>query len=143
MTGLPIPREWHYDAWLAAVLAATLAVGLAEIPLQLYRQHGGNALGAARRGLLNEARSAFSIDRTAYYQVEIARWSKLAAHLENKIPALMKAKLAAKLAHLRRRASLPSNRFARLPAVIAEIVRGGYSRYARNWGSIALDLLVR
>lgn len=140
---LPIPREWHYDAWLAAVLAATEKGALVELPLQLYRQHGGNALGAARRGLLNEARSAFSMDRNAYYQTEIASWSRLATHLENKVPALIEAKLAAKLAHLRRRAALPAYRFARFPAVIAETVRGGYSRYARNWGSIAFDLLVR
>ncbi|MBI5627064.1 MAG: glycosyltransferase family 2 protein [Nitrosomonadales bacterium] len=140
---LPIPREWHYDAWLAAVLAATEKGALVELPLQLYRQHGGNALGAARRGLLNEARSAFSMDRATYYQAEIARWSRLAAHLENKVRAHIETRLAAKLAHLRRRAALPPNRFARLPAVIAETVRGGYSRYARNWGSIALDLLVR
>lgn len=140
---LPIHCEWHYDAWLAAVLAATEKGALVELPLQLYRQHSGNALGAARRGLLNEARSAFSMDRTAYYQTEIARWSRLAAHLENKVPAYIEAKLAAKLAHLRRRAALPPNRFARFPAVIAETMRGGYGRYARNWGSIALDLLVR
>ncbi|MHB0986585.1 MAG: glycosyltransferase family 2 protein [Sulfuricella sp.] len=140
---LPIPHGWHYDAWLAAVLAATGKVVLAEMPLQLYRQHGGNALGAARRGLLSEARAAFSLDRDAYYQAEIARWSRLAAHLENMIPALTEPKLAAKLAHLRRRAALPANRFARIPAVIAETVRGGYGSYARNWGSIAFDLLVR
>lgn len=140
---VPIPREWLYDAWLAAVLAATEKGALAEMPLQRYRQHGGNALGAARRGLFSEARSALSINRAAFYQAEIARWSQLAAHLESKVPALTEAKIAAKLAHLRRRASLPANRFVRLPAVIAETVSGGYRRYARNWGSIALDLLVR
>lgn len=140
---LPIPHGWHYDAWLAAVLAATGSGGLVEMPLQRYRQHYSNAVGATRRGLLSEARSAFSLDRDAYYQAEIARWSRLAAHLENRVPAHTEAKLAAKLAHLRRRAALPVNRFARLPVVIAETVRGGYSRYARNWGSIAFDLLVR
>lgn len=140
---LPIPREWHYDAWLAAVLAATMDVSLAGIPLQLYRQHGGNALGAAQRGLMKEAHAAFSMDRASYYQIELSRWSQLAARLENNIPAFIEVELAAKLAHLRLRASLPTNRFARMPAVIAEVIRGGYSRYARNWGSIALDLLVK
>lgn len=135
---LPIPHGWHYDAWLAAVLAATGKVGLAEMPLQRYRQHSNNALGAAQRGFLSEARAAFSLDRDAYYQAEIVRWSQLAAHLGNKAPALEN-----KLAHLYRRAALPANRLARFPGVIAETVRGGYSRYARNWGSIAFDLFVR
>lgn len=136
---LPIPHGWHYDAWLAAALAATGKVGLAEMPLQRYRQHGNNALGAVRRGLLSEVRAAFSLDRDAYYQAEITRWAQLAAYLGNSAPVLMEAKLA----HLRRRATLPANRFARLPAVITETVRGGYGRYARNWGSIAFDILVR
>lgn len=136
---LPIPHGWHYDAWLAAVLAATGKVGLVEMPLQRYRQHGNNALGAKRSGFLSEAQAAFSLDRDAYYQAEIAHWAQLVAHLGNSAPVLMEAKLA----HLRRRAALPVNRFARIPVVIAETVRGGYSRYARNWGSIAFDLLVR
>ncbi len=136
---LPIPDGWHYDAWLAAILAATGKVGLVETPLQCYRQHGNNALGAARRGLLSEVRAAFSLDRDAYYQAEIARWSQLAARLGNQTPALMEAKLA----HLHHRAALPASRLARFPAVIAETMRGGYSHYARNWGSIAFDLLVR
>lgn len=136
---LPIPHGWHYDAWLAAALAATGKVGLVEMPLQRYRQHGNNALGAKRRGFLSEAQAAFSLDRDAYYQAEIARWAQLAAYLRNSAPILMEAKLA----HLHRRAALPANRLARLPAVIAEVTRGGYSRYARNWGSIAFDLLVR
>lgn len=136
---LPIPHGWHYDAWLAAVLSVTGKVGLVEIPPQCYRQHGNNALGAKRRGFLSEAQAAFSLDRDTYYQAEIARWAQLAAHLGNSAPVLMEAKLA----HLHRRAALPANRLARLPAVIAETVRGGYSHYARNWGSIAFDLLVR
>lgn len=140
---LPLPREWHYDAWLATILAATGKGVLVEKPLQLYRQHGGNALGAARRGFMREMRAAFSLDRDAYYQAEIARWSRLATHLESMVPELIKAKLAGKLEHLHCRAYLPANRFARLPAVIAEAVRGGYSRYARNWSSIAFDLLVK
>ena len=140
---LPMPREWHYDAWLAAVLAATEKGALAEMSLQRYRQHGGNALGASRRGLLNEARTAFSMNRTVYYQAEIARWSRLAAHLENRAPAIMETRLAEKIAHLKRRAALPVNRLARLPAVAAEVMNGHYAHYARNWGSIALDLFVR
>lgn len=140
---LPIPHGWQYDAWLAAVLSATGKVSLVETPLQSYRQHDGNALGAARHGFFSEVQAALSLDRNAYYQTEIARWVQLETHLGSSASALMQARLAAKIAHLRRRASLPANRFARFPFIIAETLRGGYSRYARNWGSIAFDLLVR
>ena len=58
-------------------------------------------------------------------------------------PETIRSQVNAKIAHLRRRAALPENRLARLPAVTAEILNGGYARYARNWGSIVLDLLVK
>lgn len=140
---LPIPPDWHYDAWLAVVLAATARGEFIDAPLQRYRQHGSNALGGVRRGLLSEARAAFALNREAYYREEIARWVGLMERLAGKVPAEIEAGLAAKLDHLRRRAALPASRLARLPAVAAETVRGGYARYARNWGSMALDLLVK
>lgn len=141
---LPIPHGWHYDAWLAAVLAATGKGVLAEMPLQLYRQHGGNALGAIRRGLLQEVRAAVALDRQSYYAEEITRWDVLSVRLAGLgAPEAVHKQVDAKIAHLRRRAALPGNRLARLPVVTAEILKGGYARYARNWGSIAFDLLVR
>lgn len=141
---LPIPHGWHYDAWLAAVLAATGKVGLVKMPLQLYRQHGGNALGAIRRSLLRQARAAVALDRQSYYAEEIACWDALSARLAGLgAPEAVRRQVDAKIAHLRRRAALPVNRLARLPVVIAEILNGGYARYARNLGSIAFDLLVR
>jgi glycosyltransferase involved in cell wall biosynthesis len=141
---LPIPMGWHYDAWLAAVLAATAPGSIVEVPLQYYRQHGTNAVGGLRRNLLDEVSAAVSIDRQTYYAVEIARWANLAKRLkEVDAPLAAIQQLDSKLIHLGRRARLPANRFARLPAVAAEIVHGGYARYSRNWGSIALDLMIK
>lgn len=141
---LPIPRGWHYDAWLAAVLAATGKAGLLETPLQRYRQHSGNALGAIRQSLLHEARAAFALDRRSYYAEEITRWRALSVRLAGLgAPGTVRRHVDAKIAHLERRAALPVNRFARLPVVTAEVMNGNYARYARNWGSIAFDLLVR
>jgi glycosyltransferase involved in cell wall biosynthesis len=141
---LPIPLGWHYDAWLATILAATGKAGLSEIPLQRYRQHSSNALGAIRLSLWHEARAAVALDRRSYYAKEIARWDALAIRLEElEPPGTVRSQVDAKIAHLRRRAALPVNRLARLPVVTAEILNGGYSRYTRNWGSIALDLLVK
>lgn len=140
---LPIPADWHYDAWLAAILAATAKVALVEAAMQCYRQHGSNALGGVRRSLPSEVRAAFSLDRSAHCREEIARWSGLAEHLGVEVSTQVETGLVAKLAHLKRRAGLPANRLARLPAVAVETARGGYARYARNWGSIALDLLLK
>ena len=141
---LPIPHGWLYDAWIAMILAATGKVGLEEAPLQRYRQHSGNALGALPRGLLYEARAAVALDKHAYYSEEIARWDALTIRMgQLGAPETVRGQVNAKIAHLRRRAALPENRLARLPAVTAEILNGGYARYARNWGSIALDLLVK
>ncbi len=141
---LPIPHGWLYDAWITMILAATGKASLEETPLQLYRQHRDNALGAAPRSLLHEARVALALDKRSYYAEEIARWDALAIRLaELAAPETARGQVNAKIAHLLRRAALPENRLARLPAVTAEILNGCYARYARNWGSIALDLLVK
>lgn len=140
---LPIPENWLYDAWLAAVLAAIADGVLLEEALQLYRQHGSNAIGGLRKGIVHEARMALALDRQAYLREEIQRWSVLAGHLRNiAAPQAKQRLLAAKLGHLQRRCQFPKNRLMRLPAIMAEIFRGGYARYSRNWGSIAIDLLV-
>jgi len=49
--------------------------------MQLYRQHGSNALGAAQRGLLQEIRTAVALDRQTYYAEEIARYEVLSSRL--------------------------------------------------------------
>lgn len=139
---LPIPANWLYDAWLTTMLAATTKGMLLDEPMQYYRQHGDNALGGLRRSLWSEVQAALSLDRDVYYEEEIARWSGLVGRLDRTALPEIDILLAAKIEHLRRRSALPKNRLARLPMVAAETARGGYARYARNWGSIGLDLLV-
>ncbi len=139
----PIPDDWQYDAWLSTMLAATARGALVDASLQCYRQHRRNAVGGTRRSLPSDIRAAFSLDRNAHYQQELSRWSKLAGRLRGVASSDVENSLAEKIAHIRRRAGLPANRLARLPTVAAETSRGGYYRYARNWGSIALDLLVK
>jgi glycosyltransferase involved in cell wall biosynthesis len=141
---LPVPAGWPYDAWLALAAAAVSRPGLIEEPLQRYRQHGANAVGGRRKGMVAQVREALTVGRERYYREELARWNCLAERLEA-TPASSAAgrALAGKLAHLRRRSHLPNHRLARIPQVMAEIFRGDYGRYARNWGSIALDLLFK
>lgn len=141
---LPIPAGWPYDAWIAAVLAASGRGGLIDAPLQRYRQHPNNTVGGLGRSLAQEIENALQLDRTCYYREEAGRWTALATRLATtNASSEAKTKIAAKLAHIERRAALPANRFLRIPAVVHELCRGGYARYARNWGSIALDILIR
>jgi glycosyltransferase involved in cell wall biosynthesis len=141
---LPVPTCWHYDAWLATVLAATSDVYLIESPLQHYRQHGANALGAVRKNPLQEFRAALELDRQFYYAEEISRLNELATRLNmSGAQERIRSRIDLKFAHLRRRAALPVNRLARLPTIASEIWNRGYVQFSRNWGSVALDILVK
>lgn len=140
---LPIPEGWQHDAWLAIAGAALGAPIPIPLQLQCYRQHQNNVVGARRRSLWEEIWTAASLNRKAYYQQEIlslkilhSRLVSLQANIE-KISDLEK-----KIAHLSRRQALPQRRPLRIKGVLHEIFQGNYRRYARNWGSIALDILI-
>lgn len=137
---LPIPSNWPHDAWIAAVAASAGKLVPVKETLVQYRQHQANVVGGMKKSLLRQIIEALEVDRANYYREEILRWQALCDRLAG-TPA--GSRLEAKLAHLKRRAGLPANRLFRFPAVAAEMARGDYARYARNWGSIALDLLVR
>ena len=141
---LPIPSHWYYDAWLAAVLAATKKSMVVEECMQHYRQHEKNAIGGKQRNFLFEIRDAFDVNRTDYLSMEISRWQHLVERLGYvEKPAWALSQLDAKCGHLLQRSAFPKNRLFRIPFVVGEIVRGGYSRFSRNWGSVALDLFLK
>lgn len=143
-TALPIPAGWPHDAWLALMAAAQGGLVAVPEPLIAYRQHGGNVVGGLRKPLAQEAHDALALDRAAWYRGELGLWRVLAARLEaSAAPVAARAALAEKIAHLEARARLPAARWRRLPGVLREAAAGRYARYARNWGSVALDLLVR
>lgn len=143
-TALPIPAGWPHDAWLALMAAAQGGLVAVPEPLIAYRQHGGNVVGGLRKPLAQEAHDALALDRAAWYRGELGLWRVLAAQLEaSAAPAAARAALAEKIAHLEARARLPAARWRRLPGVLREAAAGRYARYARNWGSVALDLLVK
>ncbi len=141
---LPIPRDWPHDAWLAAIAAAGNPRSLVAVgePLIAYRQHDANVVGGLRRSFFEEARTALGVDRSAWYRDEVALWQALAERLTGRGLSVPR-ELDEKIAHLERRANLPVGRWRRVPSVIRELVTGGYGNYARNWGSVAIDLLVR
>ncbi len=141
---LPIPDGWDHDAWLILVAASQGQVSAINKPLIAYRQHEANVVGGLYRSLWSQAGNALKIDRTEWYREELGLWYILEQCL-NALPSSESATslLAEKIAHLESRASLPIARWWRISGVMRELTAGRYRRYARNWGSIALDLLVR
>jgi len=143
-TAMPVPPDWPHDAWLAIHAAARGGLLPIDETLIDYRQHADNIIGGRKKSLLGEVLAALALDRTVWYREELARWQALAERLaltggaESARPALEE-----KISHLKARAGLPASRWQRLPGIWREIATGRYTRHARNWGSIAIDLLVR
>lgn len=141
---LPIPPEWQHDAWIALVAAAVGGLYPINKPLISYRQHGGNVTGGLRKSFREEMRAAKNLNRHQWYREEIEQLHLLQERLQTKLGRdTVPERLLEKIAHLEIRASLPEPRFKRLSKVIHEVVSGRYVAYSRNWGSIAVDLLVK
>lgn len=141
---LPIPSGWLYDTWLSSVLATLSPPALISETLQHYRQHDANCVGGMKKKLLVQVCEAFKVDRKCYLSEELSRWDLLAKRFAAiRVPSECLDAVGEKLRHLERRARLPQHRLLRFPAIGSEILRGGYLRYSRNWGSVALDLLFK
>lgn len=138
---LPIPATWAHDAWLALIAAAYGRLQPIPAPLIDYRQHDENVVGGRKRSLFKDAWTALRMERSEWYQKEIGRWQYLKDHLTTN-PNTAVA-LDEKIAHLKTRACLPKNRWQRLPYIWRELTAGRYTAYARNWGSVAIDVLLR
>jgi glycosyltransferase involved in cell wall biosynthesis len=141
---LPIPDSWAHDAWLALIASAAGHLVPIRQPLVLYRQHAGNVVGGRKSSVFQQAAAALRLDRSAWYREEIERW----AELRERLVALGLSGrhielVSGKLDHLQTRANLPASRILRIPFILREVVTGRYRHFARNWGSIAIDLLVR
>lgn len=143
-TAMPVPPDWPHDAWLAIHAAARGALLPIGEPLIDYRQHADNVVGGKRKSLFREALAAMALERAIWYRQELARWQALAERLATHDSAeSARLALEEKISHLETRAKLPASRWRRLPGIWREISTGRYARHARNWGSIAIDLLVR
>jgi glycosyltransferase involved in cell wall biosynthesis len=141
---LPLPSDWPHDAWIAFIAAATGGLYPLNIPLIQYRQHETNVIGGLKKSLWEEVQSARKLHRANWYREELAKLHVLEERLRAiPVPQPIQEKLARKIAHLEVRSGLPKSRFQRLSIVAHEVIAGRYAAYARNWGSIAIDLLVK
>ena len=138
----PFPAAWVHDEWLAIVAAATGEVDVLELPLLDYRQHAGNQIGASsldaagKLGRLRAPRTA----RNARLLARAQALQERAALLQPAPSARTLALIDAKLAHERRRSTLPALRPARLAAVFAGWRAGDYSRYGLGLQDVLRDL---
>lgn len=143
---LPIPEGWVHDAWIALVVAALGRLGFVERPLVMYRQHGGNQIGAVQpsRGLLSALSAARRSGAEAFsrqadrYLVARERFRELA---HRGIGTEVFTEVEGKSAHLMSRATLPRRRLRRVPVVMRELLDGRYHRYSEGWRSVGRDLL--
>ena len=141
---LPFAQGWVHDEWLGAIAAAASAgcVDVLEDALIDYRQHGANQIGARRLSRAEKLRKAFLPRAERYRRLE-QRAETLLARLETLGAAVRLSAVqaqGAKLAHQRFRAGLPAHRLARLPRVLAEALRGNYTRFSRAPHAIVQDL---
>jgi glycosyltransferase involved in cell wall biosynthesis len=139
---LPIPPEWLHDEWLAAIAGATGRLDVVEEELLGYRQHSSNVIGV--NPLDARGKWAKLVQHRGDRNLKLAaRALALVRRLESMDgidPRVLDA-ARGKLAHEQRRAALPGNRLLRLPSIVAECSRRGYSRYGRGAADIARDLV--
>lgn len=141
---LPVGGGWLHDEWLACVLSAIGRVDVMERPLIDYRQHATNQVGMRKRAWGTRWSELF-LSASGLLQVEISRLNALASHfrqLKTEIPSECLTKLADKQRHLRERLRLRHrSRFLRLPGVLKEFARGGYTRFGGGIRTAMKDLL--
>jgi len=139
---LPVPDGLFHDAWIAAVAAATMRTAAIPEPLVLYRQHGGNSIGAARVTLWRRLR--VSRERRV---VELERLRRQNEALLQRLGALgvarpaQTAALQDAIAHLHVRTTLPAARPRRMRPITAEVLSGRYARHSRGLSTALRDLI--
>ena len=143
---LPIPDGWVHDAWIAQIAAAHGQIVVVPEPLILYRQHAANVIGGRRLSLRAQLRKGETIGRLGLVEREYLRYQQLLDRLsalgERPSLRMMQDLAVAKLEHLKRRRNLPANRIRRVPAIVSEVLKGNYQRFAKDWRYVAADLFM-
>lgn len=136
----PLPKAWIHDEWLGIVASVSGRVDVLDEPLVLYRQHGGNQIGAARMNLRHYiGRMIFSrTDRNARL---LARATQMAEHPVFATRPAMREIAIDKLAHETARWNFPASRLRRLGPVLRERRTGRYQRFGLGIQDIARDLI--
>jgi glycosyltransferase involved in cell wall biosynthesis len=139
---LPVAPGWIHDEWLALVAAAGDGLDCLEPPLVDYRQHGGNQVGARRRGVRDRVMHDGAA-RRAYLTKRVAQLEALSARIDDGLvlSAERRTMVQQRLLHARARAALPGSFWARARQVWGEYRSGRYTRFSNGLRSLAIDLL--
>jgi glycosyltransferase involved in cell wall biosynthesis len=149
---LPIPTNLMaiHDGWIALLIAAVSDVRDIPDALIKYRQHKeqGKGLDKGRREqsfINNDIVSNLNQKTNSYLSIiaqSKAAYDRLAAHSSRfKVEKRLKY-LKAQMQHYQLRANMPSNRAARIPILLKELVSGRYHQHSRGFASFAKDLLI-
>jgi len=135
---LPMPPTWH-DAWIALLIGTTSHLFALPTPLIAYRQHGHNQVGIPRPGR-NRDKTVAEIygPRVLLYETARARLLEFADRFPTDAERIYLFNEVIKL--LRARATLPIDRWRRLPMALQGLIAYRYHRYAYGWGSFLKDL---
>lgn len=139
---MPVPEGWIHDEWLAMAAAVDGALSLYPKVLTDYRQHQNNQIGAKKETLAARLNRMMAPDVDDDLR-RLRRAISAARILPERRIGTPKEwdRLAEAEAHQRFRAALPRNRMLRIPAVVAELIRGRYSRYSRGMLTLARDIV--
>ncbi|SFH54301.1 Glycosyltransferase involved in cell wall bisynthesis [Nitrosospira sp. Nsp14] len=135
---LSMPPTWH-DAWIALLIGTTSHLVALPTPLIAYRQHGHNQVGIPRPGR-NRDKTVEEIygPRVLLYERARARLLEFADRFPTDAERIYLFNEVIKL--LRARATLPIDRWRRLPMALQGLIAYRYHRYAYGWGSFLKDL---
>lgn len=141
----PMPGDVvAYDHWINALAEAMGVRRILDVPLQMYRRHGGNAsesvFAAERPGLRHLVRAARRGGAATAIGAKVAEIDALLLRLETPATIALAAPetLAAGMAALRaerndyaaRSAALERPHLARVGTVLKLLMRGGYRRFS-------------
>lgn len=146
---LPIPRncpEHLHDRWITTLVAAVAPITGSPEPSILYRQHGGQAMGAARRrGPVEIFRSRMQrrgdLIANDLKAVRIIQ-DRLMERAPDQVTPEARATLADRRRLLEMRVNRPRSPWRRASAVIGSMLSGDYGRHAEGLPSAVKDLLL-
>lgn len=160
---LPLPREWHHDAWIAVVSCMLRPYAMLDEESMLYRQHGDQAIGVPARAVTNIWKMRWS-DAISLGKVDLHRQRRRveATRLRTLIDRYRSAgaaykersglpqtgatdellqELEERAQHSAMRGSLPDRRVERLPMILNELRGRGYRRFSAGLLSAVQDVL--
>ncbi len=140
---LPIGEHWIHDEWLSVMASLRGRIlGLAD-ELVLYRQHGGNAIGAHDDRFASRVKRSLSAGRLERLSGHLAQLRSLQLALASKseVPVTATQSLAERISHVEARLAVQGGPLRRAVGVWKELRSGRYAGDAMGHWSALQDLL--